>query len=164
MSAAMQQTLPSKQQGVVLAVGLVILMVMTLLGVTAMRGSTVEELMAGNLKDRQVAFQGTEAGLRSGEAALNNGATAATAALPNPATWDGQAPAPTATVDTTEWETAPHAAPAFHLGPAFEARLPGNIAWGTNDAVPRTIYPVTAYSEGATATAVVVLQSFFEPW
>ena len=155
---------PRRQRGVVLAVGLIILVVMTLLGVTAMRSSTVEEIMAGNLKDRNVAFQGTEAGLRAGEAALNGGATAASTALPNPAVWDGQSPAPTATVSTGDWPAAPHQAPVYHLGPAFEARLPGEITYGTHESAPRTIYPVTAYSEGATGSAAVVLQSYFEPW
>ncbi len=53
-----------RQRGTVLVVSLVILLAMTLIGITALQKSIMEERMAGNLKDRNVAFQGGEAGLR----------------------------------------------------------------------------------------------------
>jgi type IV pilus assembly protein PilX len=166
---------PSRQRGVVLAVGLVILVVMTLLGVTAMRSSTVEEIMAGNLKDRNIAFQGAEAALRAGEAALQSGTTTASTALPNPATWDGQSPAATGALDTAGWsktmdedgvdqDYAPHEDPVYFLGPPFQARSTDDASVADGGEEFRTIYPVTAYSPGATASAVVILQSYYEPW
>ena len=53
-----------KQQGVVLIVSLVILLVVTLLGAVAMQGTGLEFKMAQNTNERQRVFQATEAGLR----------------------------------------------------------------------------------------------------
>ncbi len=55
------------QGGVVLVISLLLLLVMTLLGLAAMHMTRMEERMAGNLRDANVAFQGAEAGLRDGE-------------------------------------------------------------------------------------------------
>jgi type IV pilus assembly protein PilX len=49
----------------VLVISLVILMVMTVVGVTAMRGTALEERMAGNLRDGVLAFEAAEAALRA---------------------------------------------------------------------------------------------------
>lgn len=59
---------PSRQRGVALAVVLILLLVMTLLGLAAMRGTLMEERMSANLLDRSLAFQAVEAALREGEA------------------------------------------------------------------------------------------------
>lgn len=56
-----------RQQGVVLLVGLIMLLLMTVVGLAAIRGSNLQETMAGNMRERQVAFQVAEAGLRQGE-------------------------------------------------------------------------------------------------
>lgn len=56
-----------KQQGAVLMISLMILLVMTLIGVTAMGTSTMEEKMAGNERDLTLAFHAAEAALRQGE-------------------------------------------------------------------------------------------------
>ncbi len=55
-----------RQKGAVLVVSLMILLVLTLIGVTAMTTSTLEERMAGNLKDVNLAFQAAESTLRDG--------------------------------------------------------------------------------------------------
>ena len=59
-----------RQQGSVLAVTLVILLVVTLLTVSNMQTSILEEKMAGNNNDRNVAFQTAESGLREAEVFL----------------------------------------------------------------------------------------------
>ena len=53
-----------KQQGTVLIFSLVILIVLTLLGISAMQVSTMEEIMAGNMKDCNQGFQAAEAAIR----------------------------------------------------------------------------------------------------
>ena len=58
----------SKQSGVVLVISLIMLVLLTLLGVTAMQTTSLEEKMAGNSKDRNIAFQAAEAALRDSEA------------------------------------------------------------------------------------------------
>ncbi len=69
------------QMGSVLIVSLLILLVMTLIGVTALQTTTLEEKMAGNLRDHDVAFQAAEAALRDAEAFLD--------AIVSPAAFDG---------------------------------------------------------------------------
>ena len=58
----------AKQDGAVLIIALVMLLILTLLGVSVMESSVVEERMAGNNLDRNIAFQTAEASLRAGEA------------------------------------------------------------------------------------------------
>jgi type IV pilus assembly protein PilX len=56
-----------KQQGSVLILSLIILLVLTMLGVSSMSSSSLQEKMAGNFRDREVAFQAAEAALAYGE-------------------------------------------------------------------------------------------------
>ncbi len=56
-----------RQRGAVLITSLVILLILTLLGVSAMSTSSLEEMMAGNLRDQNLSFQAAEAALRDGE-------------------------------------------------------------------------------------------------
>ncbi len=60
-----------QQQGSALIFSLVILLVMTLVGITAMSTSTLEEKMAANDRAQQAAFQNAETGMISAEAMLN---------------------------------------------------------------------------------------------
>jgi type IV pilus assembly protein PilX len=55
---------PLPQRGAVLFVALVFLLVMTMIGVTAMRNTGQEENMAGGARDHNLAFQAAEAGLQ----------------------------------------------------------------------------------------------------
>ena len=61
-----------RQTGVVLLVGLIMLLLMTVVGLAAIRGSNLQETMAGNMRERQLNFQVAEAGLREGEAFIEN--------------------------------------------------------------------------------------------
>lgn len=58
---------PTKQTGSVLIIALIMMVVLTMLGVTGMKSSVLEEKMAGNLRDSQLAFQAAEATLREAE-------------------------------------------------------------------------------------------------
>lgn len=55
------------QYGAVLVISLILLLVLSLLGLGAMRGALVSERIAGNLRDQQLALQAAEAALRAGE-------------------------------------------------------------------------------------------------
>ncbi len=57
----------ARQQGAVLVVSLILLLVMTILGVSSMSSTTMQERMAGNLRDNNLAFQAAESALRDGE-------------------------------------------------------------------------------------------------
>jgi len=61
----------NRQQGAVLIVSLIILLVLTLIGITGMRTTVLEEKMAGNMNDQNLAFQAAEAALRDGEDLMN---------------------------------------------------------------------------------------------
>ena len=59
-----------RQSGAVLIVSLLILVLLTLLGLTAIQASTVQERIAGNARSLDLAFQATEAALRAAERRL----------------------------------------------------------------------------------------------
>ena len=56
-----------KQRGAALITGLIFLVVLTMIGITAARMSTLEERMAGNMRDRSLAMQAAEMALRDAE-------------------------------------------------------------------------------------------------
>lgn len=59
-----------RQQGVALVVALVLLVLVTLVGLAAMRGTTMQQKMASNLYDREVSFQTSEAAIRAAASAI----------------------------------------------------------------------------------------------
>jgi len=61
-----------KQSGSVLIISLIIMVVLTILGVSGMKSAVLEEKMAGNLRDSQLAFQAAEATLREAEQFIDN--------------------------------------------------------------------------------------------
>lgn len=79
-----------------LIVALVLLVVITLVGLAAVRGTIMQQKMTGNFYDREVAFQAAEAALRQGEADVQSAASPAgfrdcspgstTKCVPNPFT------------------------------------------------------------------------------
>jgi type IV pilus assembly protein PilX len=65
-----------------MVVSLLLLLVMTVLALTASQSTTLQERMAGNARDTALAFQSGEAGLREAEAVLAEEARANGRALP----------------------------------------------------------------------------------
>ena len=72
-----------KQQGVALITGLIFMVVLTLLAVAAMRTTGLEEKMAGNALNQDVAFQATEAAVRQGRSRVQNGLITTTSGFPS---------------------------------------------------------------------------------
>lgn len=62
----------SDQAGMVLIVSLLILITLTILGVTAMQSSRTEMSMAGNQRELGITFNATEAGLSSAQTYIDN--------------------------------------------------------------------------------------------
>jgi len=60
------------QRGAALIVAMILLAIMSLLAVTSLRGTLVQERMSANTHDRDLAFQSAEAGLRMGEHQAEN--------------------------------------------------------------------------------------------
>lgn len=75
MKTDMTTLVRRRQHGAALAVALVLLLILTLLGVTGSKTTIMEERMAGNFRDRQVAFEAAEAALRVAEARLLDNTT-----------------------------------------------------------------------------------------
>lgn len=143
-----------QQRGAVLVVGLIILVVLTLLGVQAMRTNVAQERMAGNMRDRYTAFQAAESVLRVGES--TGPFDKERLELPDAAAWDGTVPAATGVL--VNFDSLLAADPVFHVGPPQPIRIGLELP-----PKYRYIYPVTARSVGGQATSSVILQSGFEP-
>ncbi len=60
-------TYPTQQRGAVLIVALIMLLLLTVIGLSSMRGTSLQENMAGNMRDSNLALQASEAALRKGE-------------------------------------------------------------------------------------------------
>ena len=71
-----------KQQGVALITGLIFMVVLTLLAVAAMRTTGLEEKMAGNALNQDVAFQATEAAVRQGRSKVQDGLITSVSGFP----------------------------------------------------------------------------------
>lgn len=146
----------TRQQGSVLIIALVFLLVMTMIGTIAMQGTTQQERMAGNYWDRNLAFQAAEAALsRGGQVVQTSGAT-----LPLP-TGD-----PTTPIwdQTTDWwnddvnSTAVTGITGVNSAPRFVVR---NLGASTSSeefgATSVFLCQVIARATGGTDTAVVIL-------
>ena len=60
----------ARQSGVALVTGLIFMVVLTIIVISALRSATLEERMAANARNRQVALQAAEAVLRDAETTL----------------------------------------------------------------------------------------------
>lgn len=67
MSSQAHRQRRKTETGAVLVVSLVFLLVLTLIGLTGMQVTSLEEKMSGNMRDRNLAFQAAESALRTGE-------------------------------------------------------------------------------------------------
>jgi type IV pilus assembly protein PilX len=89
--------LARRQQGAVLVIGLIILVLLTLIGITTMRTTALEERMASHSTDRNMAMQSAEAAMRAAESYINgavigpfnNSNGLYSPRLPNPTTCPG---------------------------------------------------------------------------
>jgi type IV pilus assembly protein PilX len=137
----------SEQRGAVLIVSLIFLLLLTLIGTTAMRTTTLQERMAGNSRDVNLSLQAAESALRAGESWVPANTTAAMANPP----WDGIAQ--TGTVVGLDVQLA--ADPAFYAGPPRPVRFNNSLP-----AVVLDYYPVNARGVGGSATAQTVLEAY----
>lgn len=80
----------ARQSGAVLFISLIVLIVMTIAGLAAMQGVGLDERMAGNLRDRTLAFEAAEAALREAEDVLDSAGfgSAPAASAPTPSIAD----------------------------------------------------------------------------
>jgi type IV pilus assembly protein PilX len=166
---------PSKQRGVVMFVALILLLILSLLGVTAARMQTVEERMARNNDNRQIGAQAAEAALRSAENGLLTGLYSNFAGNTNglyaPLLSNGS---PLTGMDwSVPANTLPYAGPALsslqtmaqpkivieNLPPVAVAGDDISVTSLNPASPPVTVYRVTAQGVGADNTSTTTLQS-----
>lgn len=63
---------PHRQQGVTLVIALIFLVLLTLLGTTIAANNSLQERMAGNTRQRDLAFQAAEHALNAAQTQINN--------------------------------------------------------------------------------------------
>ena len=68
----MKQCTHQRQSGVTLVISLIILVSLTILGITGMQATRTEVSMAGNQRESGLTFSAAEAGLRDGETFIRN--------------------------------------------------------------------------------------------
>lgn len=156
--------LPHKQRGSALVIGLLILLVITILAISGVRESLMQERMSGNWHDRNLAFQASEAALREGERWLDASVANRRAAedhniLANPFTWEGADAHGTINLSTGTVSFADDA--FFYINPATFTRAPGDID-AANPICDRS-FPIYAHGVGGTDNARVTLQATLLP-
>jgi type IV pilus assembly protein PilX len=159
---------PSNQRGAALIVALVMLLVMTVLGISAARTTNLQERMAGNLRDSNLAFQSAERALREGEAFLRGASlppfTGAGGLLTMQDSgglatfWNGYDWAASSRTGTLMTGVA--AAPRYVIEelPAVP-QAGGSERFGPLPDIG--FYRITAQAQGGSADAVVILQTHY---
>ena len=144
------------QSGSALIVSLIMLLLISLIGVGSMQGTILQERMASNLHDRNIAFQASERALRVGEnwLAASAGSALTNDRLDDPESWDGATDAVTAAANDDQLS----ADPAYHTG-WVSVFCPGLQA----GAACFDRFAVTSRGQGGTDTSIVILQSMFMP-
>jgi type IV pilus assembly protein PilX len=157
----------SRQRGVTLIVALIFLAILMLLGVTVAQTSSMEERMAGNTRDRDLALQSAEAALKAADTAMKalpkdaagkittvfDGSTAGYVAY-NPANASNAA-----YWNAYNWSGASQTA-ATSLSQV--AQQPRYVIEKLPDAVTTQRFRVTARGVGASTSTVVILQAGYE--
>lgn len=169
----------AKNRGVALFISLVLLLVLTIVGVSAVQTTTLETRMARNEHDTMLAFQAAESALRDAEAALEGivstagftdggaGGMWTVADLGDPNRWDnaaawsggGTVVAPTAVANVAE---APrfmieHVATVVREENAYQISDP--YAANASDRIE--MFRVTARGVGGSENARVLLQTTY---
>lgn len=175
MNHRSQIRFPSRESGAVLVVALLMLLVMTVLGVTAMQMSRMEERMAGNSRDSNLAFQGAEAGLRDAEERLRVRTLRPSLCTAAPCEIFDRSLLPTDMRNTTDawWTTNGREYGAAATQEVTEStrdplvvaeeleKEPDSLTIGHAPEEGRYFYRFTASSTGATSTAVAIVESTY---
>jgi type IV pilus assembly protein PilX len=164
----------TNQRGAVLVVSLLLLLVMTILALSATQTSLLQERMSGNMRDRELAFQSAEAGLRDAEKYMWSLTTrpelSATYSAANPIRTRLTLPADMSNQPASWWS-----ANSNEYGASGTQEISGVISdphyvLEEMEFVPyalddpnngRTFYRLTATAAGVSDSAVVVVQSTF---
>ncbi|HEU4622773.1 MAG TPA: PilX N-terminal domain-containing pilus assembly protein [Burkholderiaceae bacterium] len=169
-----------REHGISLIMSLVLLVIIALVAVASIRGTLLEERMAGNLYDREIAFQSAESALRQAEKALGNNTIVGPFTDANKAQGLYPTPDPSANnyvevwnkTDTT-WaaasqlrtDTLSSGAPEYIVEDMGIWPDPPGCDQGSTIPITclRRVYRVTAHSAPLEGRAQVILQTSFRP-
>ena len=167
------QRFPLYQRGAALIVGLLMLVVMTLIGVSAMQTDLLEEKMAGNQRDLDLAFQAAESTLRDGENWLRDQTDEP---VPDANATNGVFTFDALDANGSWWETIGNwdsSGTAFNdISGVNSAPLrviegagfitDGSLTIGQNTGqTPRLLYRITARGTGGTDSARAIVQTIY---
>jgi len=156
------------QSGVVLFVALMLLLILSMIGVTVARMQTVEERMARNDNNGQRAAQAAEAALRNAETVLGNAPTVGTFAG-DTAGYYAVSPTTGSLIPSLNWndptKVASYTGPALTTVPtpprvAMELMGYGAVPGDDLSSAPPT-YRVTVQALNAEGNPSVMLQSIY---
>jgi type IV pilus assembly protein PilX len=170
-----------RQRGAILVTSLLLLLVLTIIGITAMQMTRMQERMAGNTRDMNLAFQGAEATLRDGETLIRGQVARPENCSAAPCDfWEEDAAAVTQLADRAgAWWTAnaleyepdgnrvavSQDVAELAEDPRFVVQaigwVPDSLTMGHEVQPGRDFYQVTGRSTGGSGNATAVLQSTF---
>lgn len=167
---------PVRQRGAILVVSLLLLLVLSVLAITASQTTRMEERMAGNARDVELAFQAGEAGLRAAEVRIQEDLAPkgpSPVECDDPATCDADSRDNTETLDFVEQDVEWWGENAHALGKSLAyidvephfytevwADVPDTLTVGSSMPKSGTMYYTnTTRSQGATDTAVTLIES-----
>lgn len=179
--AKLQKTglLAASQKGVVLVVSLIILLVVTLIATTNMETSILEERMAGNIQEYNVAFQAAEASMKVAEDWLSNQIVLPSTSSDGSTTvWSDDAPSQPGDSDEWWWErpttwwdsnadaitglTGVATQPQYIIEQHFTSLQGQSLVVGTGQASnSRILHRITTRGVGGNANAQVMIQSTY---
>ena len=160
------------QKGFALIAAMILLVVITLLALGAMRGTTLQSRMAANLYDRGLAFQNAEAALKAAEEVIRTASSVSATSCTDKDDVCPQYPANTWSADSTGW-TAVDTGFRANTGSGYSGVAQYHIDdMGLREIevtdgdftgpVSVRVYRVTVRTHGDTGRAEVVLQSAVE--
>lgn len=162
------------QRGIVLIAGLIFLVILTIIGITAMSSTALAERMAQNLRDSSAAFEAAEAALSDGESWVNNQTTiptvTTTCTTPPCTVWQYNALGSFYQQPSSWWQANGTAFSSSIYGvyqqPRYVIEQYGFVPY---DLSPESMskgrgyyyYQITARGTGPTGTANAVVQSIY---
>ncbi len=156
------------QSGVVLPISMIMLLLLTLISITGSQVTGLEEKMAGNSRDYNIAFQAAEAALRGGETFLKQATLPTFTATGTNGLYSEVATPPQQSDDWSSFNTVTYSAPSLShtaSAPLYVIQQLNVIGSSTLDAGnynENELHRITARGVGGTSTAVVVLQSVYK--
>ena len=179
---------PRRERGAILVTALLMLLVLTVIGVSVMQITRMQERMAGNTRDKNLAFQAAEAALRDAEADIQANLSydsaftvGCTAGLCLPPSMSSAAPTSRPLWQTIDWSasagqsraygsaTGASALPGLAAPPRYivERLPPLTPTSGTSASLSASladlpqVFRITARGVGLRSSTVVVLQSTY---